>query len=281
MTNQQSNENENSNEPNIRRTRLYSRLNSSILDLLPRQADRQSLHAAFIHSAAILFVLVCGACALLAYRILEPFLRSILWAILAGAFLFPCKHHLTSRARFYLKTIEENSRLLIFGVFVRLPIQTVDQTIESIGQFFWNKVKYPTVIIVFLVLNSCFPIQSTYIEFIKICHPIFIRLLNIFHFFESKWMIAVIILYILAVLTFYHHSWWMKTLLNIIAKPIGLFILIHLTQILPVTYRLPFVIFVIGLTILGLLVELKEYFEQSLARKSIINQINVMILFLF
>ena len=73
--------------------RSYSRFNSSILDLLPRQisqqADRESIHAAFIHSAAIFFVLACGTCALFAYRILEPFLRSILWSILAGAFSLP------------------------------------------------------------------------------------------------------------------------------------------------------------------------------------------------
>ena len=86
-------------------------------------------------------------------------------------------------------------------------------------------------------------------------------------------MRGVVLLYIIAVLTLYHHSWWIKTLLNIIAIPIWLILLIHLSQYLPVTYRLAVVTLAIALTILGLTVDLKEYLQQNLARKSINSSI--------
>ncbi|CAF3126221.1 unnamed protein product [Rotaria sp. Silwood2] len=91
-------ETQNNNQENSNDGSLLRRLNSSVLGLRSTtksfQRDPETFRTAFIHSAAIIFVLVCGACGLLAYRILEPFLRCILWSILAGAFLFPFKNYL-------------------------------------------------------------------------------------------------------------------------------------------------------------------------------------------
>jgi len=78
-------------------------------------------------------VIVCGACALLVYHILQPFLQSILWSILAGAFLFPFKDRFTSIARHYLYQLDTDSYLLVYGLVIILPLKIFDQIIESIG----------------------------------------------------------------------------------------------------------------------------------------------------
>ncbi|CAF1179897.1 unnamed protein product [Adineta ricciae] len=104
----------------------------SILKLSPKH-DQQVFRRAFIQSTTSLFVIVCGACAFLVYLILEPFIHSILWAILTGALLFPIKHRLTSLTLRYLQQLDTNSHLVSYGLVILLPLRIFDKTIESIG----------------------------------------------------------------------------------------------------------------------------------------------------
>src|SRR5215475_4972378 len=104
----------------------------SVLNLSSKH-DQQIFRRAFIHSASILFVIVCVACALLVYRILQPFLQSILWSILTGAILFPFKNNFTLISRHYLHQLDRNSYLLIYGLGIILPLKIFDQILESIG----------------------------------------------------------------------------------------------------------------------------------------------------
>ena len=86
-------------------------------------------------------MIVCGACAVLVYHILEPFLPSILWSILAGAFLFPFKTRYASLAHRYLRQLDADSHLLIAGLLIRLPIKIIDHIIESLGPIMHSKLE--------------------------------------------------------------------------------------------------------------------------------------------
>ncbi len=248
------------------------RLGTSILNLLPTikspQRDRQTFRTAFVHSAAILFVLACGACAVLAYRILEPFLRSILWSILAGAFLFPFKNHLTSIACYYLRQLDTDSHLLFYGLAILLPLRTIDRTIESIGPLFIRKWKELLLILIFLPTIELLQTGVVYRWVTTIGHDIINTLVLIVHIFDSVWVTTLVIAYLIAVLTIYDSSPWIKSLLNVIAVPVWFILLIYLSQILPVTYRLAVIFLSIVLTVVGFIVDVREHIDQNVARKS-------------
>jgi hypothetical protein len=187
-----------------------NRLGSSLLNLLPTskstQRDRLTFRTAFVHSAALLFILVCGACALLAYRVLEPFLRSILWSILAGAFLFPFKNHLTQISRDYLRQLDTDSHLLFYGLVILLPLRTVDRTIESIFPFSIRKWKQLLVLLLFLLSIVLLQTGVVYRWLITIGYDCINTFVLIVHIFDSPWMTTLVIAYIIAVLTIYDSS---------------------------------------------------------------------------
>lgn len=247
------------------------RLGSSFLNLLPvktsSQRDRQTFRTAFVHSAAILFVLGCGACALLAYRVLEPFLRSILWSVLAGAFLFPFKNHLTYTARRYLRQLDTDSHLLLFGLFVLLPLRTIDRTIESVGPLCLRNWKALALILVFLPTIELLQSGVVYRWLLTIGCDISNTLVFIVHIFDSPWMTTLVIGYLIAVLTIYESSPIVRSLLNLVAVPVWFVLLIYLSQFLPATYRFVVIILSIVLTIVGFIVDLREHFDRNSARK--------------
>ncbi|CAF0779991.1 unnamed protein product [Adineta steineri] len=258
---------ENTEKNNLNDDDRVRRLGSSILNLLPTKTashrDRQTFRQAFVHSAAILFVLVCGACALLAYRVLEPFLRSILWSILAGAFLFPFKNHLTSTARQYLQQLDTDSHLLFYGLVILLPLRTIDRTIESIGPLFIRKWKELLIIVIFLPTIELLQTGVVYRWVISITDDITNTVVLIVYIFDSIWITTLVIAYLIAVLTIYDSSPLIKSLLNILAVPVWFILLIYLSQFLPVTYRLIVIILSIILTVVGFIVDLREHFDQN------------------
>ncbi len=247
------------------------RLGSSILNLLPTttspEQDRQTFRTAFVHSAAILFVLACGACALLAYRILEPFLRSILWSILAGAFLFPFKNHLTSIARDSLRQLDDDSHLLFYGLVILLPLKTIDRTIESFGPLCLRNWKELLIIFIFLPTIELLQTAVVYRWVITIGYDVLNILLYIVHIFDSLWITTLIIGYLLAVLIIYNNSPRIKYILDLFAIPVWFILLIYLSQFLPIIYRLIVVILSIILTVVGFVVDLREHIDQNPTRK--------------
>ncbi|CAF3503185.1 unnamed protein product [Rotaria sp. Silwood1] len=258
------------NQDNPNDGSLLRRLNSSVLRLRSTtkslQRDPETFRTAFIHSAAILFVLVCGACALLAYRILEPFLRSILWSILAGAFLFPFKNHLTLKTRYFLRQLDTDSHLLFYGLLILLPLRTIDRTIDSIFPFI--KKKWKELLIIFIFLLSIEWIQSgvVYHWLITIGYDIFDKLGLFVHVFDSLWITTIVIAYLIAVLTIYDSSPLIRILLNLLAIPIWFILLIYLSQFLPINYRLIVVILAIILTVVGFIVDFRERIEQNIVQ---------------
>ena len=247
------------------------RLGSSLLNLLPTskatQRDRLTFRTAFVHSAAILFILVCGACALLAYRVLEPFLRSILWSILAGAFLFPFKNHLTQISRDYLRQLDTDSYLLFYGLVILLPLRTVDRTIESIFPFSIRKWKQLLLLLIFLLLIVLLQTGVVHRWLITIGYDCINTFVLIVHIFDSPWMTTLVIAYLIAVLTIYDSSPLIRSILNVFAVPVWFILMIYLSQFLPVTYRLIVVILSIILTVVGFVVDLREHIDQNQIRK--------------
>ena len=245
---------------------------SSIFSLLPPpvspQADRQTFRTAFVHSAAILFVSVCLACALLAYRVLEPFLRSILWSILAGAFLFPFKSHLTSTARFYLGQLDTDSHLLFYGLAILLPLRTIDRTIESIGPLCMRKWKQLFIILIFLPAIELLQTGVIYRWITTVSDDVRLTVVSIVQVFDSPWVTTLVIAYVIAVLTIYESSPWMTSLLNLFAIPVWLVFLMYLSQFLPVTCRLIAIALVIALIVVGFAVDVRKHIKQNFARKS-------------
>ncbi|CAF1029362.1 unnamed protein product [Adineta steineri] len=226
----------------------------SILQLSPNR-DQQVFRKAFIHSTAILFVIVCGICAVLVYCILEPFIQSILWAILTGAFLFPFKNHFTSIARYHLQELETNSHLLFYGLVIILPFQILDKTIESIGPLCIDKWKQLILIIIFLPSIEFLQSGVVYRCITTIGYDYYILFERHIHIFDSLWVILFVIIYFLAVLTVYNSSSVIKSILKIFSIPTWFILFIYLSQIFPSHYRLIVVTLTIILIFIGYIVD--------------------------
>ncbi|UJR31955.1 hypothetical protein I4U23_019428 [Adineta vaga] len=228
----------------------------SILKISP-QRDQQIFRTAFIQSTASLFVIVCGTCAALVYCILEPFIQSILWAILAGAFLFPFKNHFTSLALYYLQQLDKNSYVLCYGLVILLPLQIFDKTIESIGPICIRNWKQLILICIFLPSIEFLQSDIVYRWIKTIEYDYFLFFEKYIHLFDSLWVILMILIYLCAVLTVYNCSLTIQYLLKSLAIPIWFCLFIYLSQIFPINYRLIILTFTMILICCGFLLDQK------------------------
>jgi len=147
-------------------------------------------------------------------------------------------------------------------------LRTIDRTIESIGPLFIRKWKELLIILIFLPTIELLQTGVVYRWVTTIGHDIINTLVLIVHIFDSVWVTTLVIAYLIAVLTIYDSSPWIKSLLNIIAIPVWFILLIYLSQILPVTYRLAVIFLSIVLTVVGFIVDVREHIDQNVARKS-------------
>ena len=232
--------------------------------------DQKIFRKAFIHSASFVFVILCGICALFVYYILEPFLQSILWSLLAGAFLFPLKYSLTKQTRTYLQQLDINSHLLVIGFSIVLPIKLFNSFLDSIGILCWRKWKQLIFILIFLPSIEYLQSGVVYRCLITFIYDYIVLFERYIYLFDSSWMLGIIISYFSVVFLFYKSFVWLQILLNVLSMPIWLCLLINLTQILSINYRLVAVTLIIGLITIGFFIELNtngKYDDNLLKQK--------------
>lgn len=146
---------------------------------------------------------------------------------------------------------------------ILLPLKTIDRTIESIGPFCLQKWKELLIILIFLPTIELLQTGVIYRWVSIIGYDFLHTLVYLVHLFDSLWVTTLVIGYLIAILTIYNHSPLVKTLLNLFAIPVWFILLIYLSQILPVTYRLVVVALAIVLTAVGFIVDLREHIDQN------------------
>ena len=215
----------------------------------------------------VLFVLACGICALLAYYILEPFVPSILWSLLAGAFLFPWKNRFASRVHSYLHRLEANADLLCVALFIELPCQCVDRTLEATGPFCLQRWKYCLFILLFRFAIELVHLSIVHDYLSVISGAVLLRCQQTRDLCDSPWTVGLIIIYLLALLTIYHQSWLIKSMLNIFAIPVWFVLFVYLLQSISLVYRSTLVALLILLISVGFLLDRNEQRGVPVIRK--------------
>lgn len=86
------------------------------------------------NAAAMVFVFITGCVILAVYYVLEPFLYSLLWAVLVGTVLHPFKHICTSEITQWLHSIKKSGWPLSLGaVFIPLFVfNWLSEKLESV-----------------------------------------------------------------------------------------------------------------------------------------------------
>ena len=202
-------------------------------------------------------MIVCGACAFLVYLILEPFIHSILWAILTGALLFPLKHRLTSLTLRYLQQLDTNSHLVSYGLVILLPWRIFDQAIESIGPICIQNYKPLLFTSIFLPSIEFLQSDIVYEWITTIGYDYLILFQKFIYLFDSLWVIILFTIYLCAVFVLYNNSLILQYVLKTLALPIWCCLFIYLSQFFPVNYRLLVITFSAFLICCGYLIDQK------------------------
>uniref|UniRef100_A0A5K3FT64 Pecanex-like protein n=1 Tax=Mesocestoides corti TaxID=53468 RepID=A0A5K3FT64_MESCO len=117
---------------------LFYRPFDSISDLLPL-ADRKAVKYSFYNIVSVICLfsvfLLCTAI----FLVLRVFLRPILWALVVGTCLFPCKSGVTAYFRRFLKRQKENSYPFCLSVFL-FPFKFFQSSISTLFDALWPKV---------------------------------------------------------------------------------------------------------------------------------------------
>ncbi|XP_042878562.1 transmembrane protein 245-like isoform X2 [Penaeus japonicus] len=115
------------------------------------QGYDQALRNAFYNVAAVIFVGAAAAAAWSVYKIFEPFVQPLLWAVLIGSLLHPAKDALTRWTRSWLLDVRASHNLLSVSVAL-LPLRFLDATSEIVGRFVVRHVRSVVTVTVILPL---------------------------------------------------------------------------------------------------------------------------------
>ena len=218
----------------------------------------QAFISALYNSLAIIFLIVSlSLCALLVV-VLQVFVRSILWALLTGAFLFKLKRYLTEASCNHLELIENYKSCLTFQI-VLLPFKLVDSASDYICGFFWSKkVQLIFTIISVMLFNY---VNLIYEPFVR--HTLFVvfllrDILSSFVFYvDSSWYISVTIILGYSILIIFYWNVETKFIYRIISIPVWMSLLILISQILG-KFRMFFLIFLFLITCIGIISQVSQ-----------------------
>ena len=186
-----------------------------------RNSAELAFTSALYNSIAIAFLIVGVLLCCLLLIVLQAFVRSILWALLTGAFLFAFKRYFTVITREKLKLIDDNGSSLSLQLFM-LPIKLLDSASEYVFDMCLKRYRQLAVLIGAVVAINILAIFYEHIvEFICIVFKFFFRVTDAFAYFvDNFWPIACTILigYLVAIAIYWNDDY--KPLFKILSLPI-------------------------------------------------------------
>ena len=154
--------------------------------------------------------------------------------------------------------METDSYVLLYGLFIVLPLKKIDRTIESTIPFCLGKWKELLTIAIVLPTIRFLKEGSIYRWISTIGYDIFEKSIYFVQFFDSIWITTLVIGYVIAVLAMYENYPRMKIVFDYCAIPIWFILLVYLSQFLPGTTRLIAVVLSMILIGVGLMVDVRE-----------------------
>ena len=96
------------------------------------------------NAVVLVFVFITGCIILAVYYVLEPFLYSLLWAILIGMFLHPFQHTSTSMIKEWVKYLESSNIPLSVGLLLSpaFLFNRIAQHLEYLAMSNWKSLLY-------------------------------------------------------------------------------------------------------------------------------------------
>ncbi|KAK4885062.1 hypothetical protein RN001_001333 [Aquatica leii] len=119
----------------------------SFISGLPRGHDKPVKHALYNAIALFALFLSCAASYAL-YVILGPFIKPLMWAVLAGSVLHPFKCSLAKKLKSWFNSMEESGTPIFIEVFIA-PINIINSLSDFIGD---KLLKYIKIIITIAVI---------------------------------------------------------------------------------------------------------------------------------
>ena len=143
----------------------------------------KALKQAFYNTAALIFAFLCSIGLVIASRVLEPFLRPLVWAALCGAFLYPFKRELTLYVNSWLCYLEISETSLTVGT-TKLPFTMVDGCSEGLWSIVKKNIKLMVGLLAFFSCAYFLIIYHPFYQIFLVLEAVTAVLLKILGFFE-------------------------------------------------------------------------------------------------
>lgn len=227
--------------------------------------DNKALKQAFYNTAAILFVVFAGCAAVSVFYILEAFLRPLLWAVLCGTFLHPFKSTLTGLLRGWLRHLRVSRTPLAVGTIL-VPFKIVDNFTEKLSGFFITHVRLVLGGAVTLFLLNMMYYFGPLQQILDCLRALFVFLYEALGYFNAVWVWSVVLAYGLIVLLFWSPQ--SSVILKPLSIPVWLAVIFHLATVAG-PLRVPLLLLVIILIIVGFVSEVSEVQKKEVAGKDV------------
>ena len=240
----------------------------SKLQISTDQAFKSALYNTF---AIILLIVGLGLCGLLLI-VLQAFVRSILWALLTGAFLFSFKRYLTDITCTRLEAIETSSSCLTFHI-VLLPLQLIDSFSDYVWEFCKKKyIQLICVIIAIILLNYVYLFYEPFMAYFMTAINMLTDVVKFFVFYvDNSWHFSctIIFAYTLSIIFYWNDD--TKLFFRIIAIPIWICFLVLITQALG-SYRIFFLILFFMFACVGIISHVDQRLKRFIEAQPIENK---------
>jgi hypothetical protein len=116
--------------------RVRTPIVDNLISMLP-SGDDKALKYAFYNVLAMIVAGVSILALWAVYLILEPFIKSLLWALLCGSVLYPFKRRLVESTKAWLGSVQTSSAPFTVHI-MSSPLLIADSISERIGDYVWN-----------------------------------------------------------------------------------------------------------------------------------------------